>query len=126
MRESRGAAVADQPPKPESKPPSLQFSIDDSVANGVYVNFANIIHNPAEFVLDFGRIVPGRNDVRVLSRVLTTPVHAKQLLNALAQNVALYEKTFGTIRTDFEATASSRYGILSAELTQVKQGNHER
>jgi hypothetical protein len=35
--------------------------------------------------------------------VLTTPVHAKQLLNALAQNVALYEKTFGTIRTDFEA-----------------------
>ena len=71
--ESRGAAVADQPPKPESQPPSLQFSIDDSVANGVYVNFANIIHNPAEFVIDFGRVVPGRTDVRVLSRVLTTP-----------------------------------------------------
>jgi hypothetical protein len=94
--------VADQDPKPEPSPPSLQFSIDDSVASGVYVNFANIIHNPAEFVLDFGRVVPGRSDVRVLSRVLTTPVHAKQLLNALAQNVALYEKTFGTIRTDFE------------------------
>jgi hypothetical protein len=95
--------VADQPPKPESpQTPTLQFSIDDSVANGVYVNFANIIHNPAEFVLDFGRIVPGRSDVRVLSRVLTSPVHAKQLLNALAQNVAVYEKTFGTIRTDFE------------------------
>jgi uncharacterized protein DUF3467 len=95
--------VADQPPKTEPQNPSLQFSIDDSVANGVYVNFANIIHNPAEFVLDFGRVVPGRTDVRVLSRVLTTPVHAKQLLNALSQNVALYEKTFGTIRTDFEA-----------------------
>ncbi|MFI5119257.1 MAG: DUF3467 domain-containing protein [Thermoanaerobaculia bacterium] len=105
--------MADQPPKPEPKPPSIQFSIDDSVANGVYVNFANIIHNPAEFVLDFGRVVPGRTDVRVLSRVLTTPVHAKQLLNALSQNVALYEKTFGAIRTDFEAprpaaTESSR------------------
>ncbi len=94
--------MADQDPKPDSQPPPLQFSIDDTVANGVYVNFANIIHNPAEFVLDFGRVVPGRNDVRVLSRVLTTPVHAKQLLNALAQNVALYEKTFGAIRTDFE------------------------
>ncbi len=98
--------MADQPSKPESQPPSLQFSIDDSVANGIYVNFANIIHNPAEFVLDFGRIVPGRSDVRVLSRILTTPVHAKQLLNALAQNVTLYEKTFGTIRTDFEAPRS--------------------
>ena len=95
--------MADQPPKSESPPPPFQFSIDDSVANGVYVNFANIIHNPAEFILDFGRVVPGRSDVRVLSRVLMTPVHAKQILNALAQNVALYEKNFGAIRTDFEA-----------------------
>ena len=97
--------MAEAPPKNE--PPQLQFSIDESVSTGVYVNFANIIHNPAEFVLDFGRIVPGRSDVRVLSRVLTTPVHAKQLLNALAQNVALYEKTFGAIRTDFEAPRPS-------------------
>ena len=95
--------MADHPPKTDSAaPPTLQFSIDDSVANGVYVNFANIIHNPAEFVMDFGRIVPGRADVRVLSRVMTSPVHAKQFLNALAQNVSLYEKNFGVIRTDFE------------------------
>ncbi len=96
--------MADHPPKKDAPgSPALQFSIDDSVANGVYVNFANIIHNPAEFVLDFARAVPGRTDLRVLSRVLLTPVHAKQLLNALAQNVALYEKNFGLIRTDFEA-----------------------
>jgi hypothetical protein len=99
--------VADQPAKPESQTPPLHFSIDDSVASGIYVNFANIIHNPAEFVLDFGRVVPGRNDVRVLSRILTTPIHAKQLLAALAQNVTLYEKTFGPIRTDFEAPRQS-------------------
>ncbi len=93
--------MAETPPKPDG-PPALQFSLDESVANGVYVNFANIIHNPSEFVIDFGRVVPGRNDVRVLSRILTSPLHAKQLLNALAQNVALYEKSFGTIRTEFE------------------------
>ena len=95
--------MADVPPKPEpGAPPALQFSLDDSVASGVYANFVNIIHNPAEFVFDFARIVPGRNDVRILSRILTTPVHAKQLLNALAQNIAVYEKSFGTIRVDFE------------------------
>jgi len=60
------------------------------------------MHTPAEFVFDFGRAVPGRGDVRVLTRVLTTPVHAKQFLNALAQNVAIYEKNYGAIRTDFE------------------------
>jgi hypothetical protein len=107
--------VADQPPKSDSPaPPALQFSIDDAVANGVYANFANIIHNPAEFVIDFGRAVPGRNDVRVLSRVLLTPVHVKQLLNALTQNVALYEKSFGIIRTDFETSKSKADGAEPA------------
>ena len=95
--------MADSPkPDQPSQPPSVQFTIDESVANGVYVNFANIIHNHAEFFFDFGRLVPGRAEVRVLSRVLTTPVHAKQLLQALAQNIAVYEKSFGVIRTDFE------------------------
>lgn len=95
--------MADVPPKSDpGAPPALQFTLDDSVASGVYANFVNIIHNPAEFVFDFARVVPGRTDVRILSRVLTTPVHAKQLLNALAQNIALYEKSFGTIRVDFE------------------------
>ena len=91
------------PSKPDPQPQTLQFTMDESVANGVYVNFANIIHNPAEFVFDFGRLVPGRAEVRVLSRVLTTPIHAKQFLDALAQNIAVYEKNFGPIRTDFQA-----------------------
>jgi hypothetical protein len=94
--------VAD-PSKPEPPSQTLQFTMDESVANGTYVNFANIIHNPAEFVFDFGRLVPGRAEVRVLSRVLTTPIHAKQFLDALAQNIAVYEKNFGPIRTDFAA-----------------------
>ena len=96
--------MADVPPKTDpGAPPALQFTLDDSVASGVYANFVNIIHNPAEFVFDFARAVPGRADVRILSRVLTTPVHAKQLLNALAQNIAVYEKSYGPIRVDFEA-----------------------
>jgi hypothetical protein len=95
--------MADVPSKPDAPAaPALQFSIDDAVASGVYANLLNIMHNPAEFVFDFGRAVPGRGDVRVLSRILTTPVHAKQFLNALAQNLAIYEKNFGPIRTDFE------------------------
>jgi hypothetical protein len=100
--------MADVPPKNEgAAPPALQFSMDDAVASGVYSNFVNIIHNPAEFVFDFARSVPGRADVRILSRVLTTPVHAKQLLNALAQNIAIYEKNFGPIRIDFDASRNS-------------------
>ncbi len=86
----------------DQKPLPVKVTIDEATAEGHYVNFANILHNPTEFVLDFGRSVPGRPDVKVMSRVLTTPYHAKQLLRALQQNVELYERSYGEIRSDFQ------------------------
>lgn len=87
----------------DDKPVPVKITLDDATAEGHYANFANILHNPTEFVLDFGRIVPGRNDVKVMSRVITTPYHARQLLRALEQNIELYERTYGPIRSDFQA-----------------------
>jgi hypothetical protein len=90
----------------DGKPVSVNVTIDETTAEGQYVNFANILHNPTEFVIDFGRIVPGRPDVKILSRVLTTPFHAKQLARALQQNVEIYERTYGEIRSDFPTPAA--------------------
>src|ERR1700688_1154014 len=81
----------------DEKPIEFKMTIDEPTSAGHYLNFANILHNPTEFVFDFGRIVPGRPDVKIHSRILTTPVHAKQFLKALAQNIALYEQQFGPI-----------------------------
>jgi hypothetical protein len=78
----------------------IRLVLDDETAQGQYVNFANIIHSPSEFVLDLGRMVPGRSDVKVYSRVILTPLHAKQLLEALATNISLFEQKFGEIRVD--------------------------
>ena len=86
----------DQPAPPQT----LQITLDEKTAQGEYVNFANIIHSPSEFVIDLGRIVPGRNDVKVHSRVIMTPLHAKQLLSALAQNISIFEQKYGEIRTE--------------------------
>ena len=85
-----------QPPQQ----PTIRITLDDHTAQGEYVNFANIIHSPSEFVIDLGRIVPGRTDVKVYSRVIMTPLHAKQFLDALAQNISMFEQKFGEIRTD--------------------------
>ena len=89
--------MAEQQPQ---QPQTIRIELDDTTAQGQYVNFANIIHSPSEFVIDLGRIVPGRNDVKVYSRVIMTPLHAKQLLSALAQNISLFEQKFGEIRPD--------------------------
>jgi hypothetical protein len=94
---------------PDEQPPpqTIRISLDDQTAQGQYVNFANIIHSPSEFVIDLGRIVPGRNDVKVYSRVIMTPLHAKQLLQALAQNISLFEQKFGEIKVD----AAQQYAV---------------
>jgi uncharacterized protein DUF3467 len=93
---------------PQQQPPqqTIRLTIDDNIAQGEYVNFANIIHSQAEFVIDLGRVVPGRPDVKIYSRVILTPLHAKQFLEALAQNVALFEQKFGEIRGEAAAPFS--------------------
>ncbi len=81
-------------------PGTIRIILDDQIAQGEYVNFANIIHSQSEFVLDLGRVVPGRTDVKVYSRVILPPLHAKQLLEALGHNIGLFEQKFGEIRAD--------------------------
>jgi len=75
----------------------IKIVVSDQLALGTYANFASIVHNFAEFIIDYGRIVPGREEVQVVSRVVMTPVHAKQLLRALTENVSIYERNFGEI-----------------------------
>ncbi len=76
----------------------LKAKIDEKVAEGVYVNLANVMHNQSEFVVDFGRVVPGRQEFTVHSRIIISPFHAKQLLEALKRNIGQYEQNFGEIR----------------------------
>ncbi len=86
---------------------TIRIVLDENIAQGEYVNFANIIHSASEFVLDLGRVVPGRNDVKIYSRVIMTPLHTKQLLEALSHNVALFEQQYGEIRRDAGSTPFS-------------------
>ncbi len=88
--------MADQ----EQQQQTIRITLDDNIAQGEYINFANIIHSPSEFVIDLGRVVPGRPDVKIYSRVIMTPLHAKQLLEALGHNIGLYEQKFGEIRIE--------------------------
>lgn len=88
-----------QPPKPAP----LRARIDDAVADGIYVNFGSIAHNRSEFIIDLGRLVPNRQDVKILARILTTPLVAKQLCRAISQNLEQYEKSYGEIAGTEEA-----------------------
>ena len=76
--------------------PGLQMELPEDLAP-IYSNTARISHTPFDFVLDFTRILPADTRVRVLARLVMSPVAAKLFLRALSENLARYESTFGEI-----------------------------
>jgi len=64
----------------------------------VYSNLARISHTPTDMVIDFSRMLCRQGRMPVLSRVILSPLGAKLLLRALAENMARYEAAFGEIR----------------------------
>jgi hypothetical protein len=63
----------------------------------VYSNFALITHSPSEMVVDFARLLPNMPKARVYARIVMTPMNAKLLLRALAENLSRYEAQYGEI-----------------------------
>tara|TARA_B110000881_G_C18436681_1_gene443779 strand:- start:404 stop:724 length:321 start_codon:yes stop_codon:yes gene_type:complete len=75
----------------ELKPGQINIELTEEIADGIYSNLAVISHSNAEFIVDFIRVLPGVQKAKVKSRIVLTPIHAKKLLNALADNVKKFE-----------------------------------
>ena len=75
---------------------NFRLEITPDVGQGKYSNLAVVSHTGNEFVFDFALSLPNQPAV-VVSRLLTSPQHAKAFLKALAENVAHYEQSFGLI-----------------------------
>jgi len=83
----------------------LTIELGDKEAEGIYSNLAIISHSPAEFVIDFTRVLPGVPKARVHARIVMTPQHAKLLLHALAENISKFEQQYGDIPVDGQQLA---------------------
>jgi len=85
-----------KPPTPG--PGQLHIEVPADLT-AIYANFALINHSYNEIVIDLAHVLPGVPTARVQARLVLTPYHAKLLLEALAQNLANYERRFGEIKT---------------------------
>ena len=81
----------------KKKHKQIKLSLDADKNVEEYANFAITTHSPAEFVIDFFRILPGINEAKVKSRIIMSPVHIKTLSKALDDNIKKYEQKFGEI-----------------------------
>lgn len=80
----------------------INVEIGNGEVQGTYSNFAFITHSPAEFIIDFARILPGMKKAKVHSRIIMTPQHARMLFKALENNIKKFEDRFGEIKNVVE------------------------
>lgn len=95
----------------EQKSQQINIELGEKEAEGIYSNLAIISHSPAEFIIDFTRVVPGIPKAKVHARIITTPQHAKMLLRALEDNVKKFESKFGEIKIDNQV--NSQFGFVN-------------
>lgn len=86
--------MAEQPQQPQQ----INIELGEKEAEGIYSNLAIITHSPAEFVIDFTRVLPGVPKAKVHARIVMTPQHARMFLGALQDNIQKYEAKFGEIK----------------------------
>ncbi len=86
-------ALPNRPQQPPAPPLDIPADLDT-----VYVNLVRIAHSPSELVFDFAHLLPGGAPAKVRSRVVMSPLGAKLLYRALAENLARYEAAFGEIK----------------------------
>jgi hypothetical protein len=87
--------------KQKKIPPNMQkinIELDEKSGSGEYSNFVVVTHSPAEFVIDFTRILPGVPKAKVHSRIIMAPPHVKSFMMALKDNISKFEKKYGEVK----------------------------
>jgi len=82
----------------EKKQTQISIELGEKEGEGIYSNMVVITHSPAEFILDFARVLPGVPKSKVFARIVMTPQHVKGLLDALKENITKYEAQHGAIK----------------------------
>lgn len=80
------------PARPQSPPLDVPADLTPH-----YANLVRIAHLPSELVFDFAHLLPGSPSAQVKSRIIMSPLGAKLLFRALAENLARFESAFGEI-----------------------------
>lgn len=88
--------MSEQPQDDEEA--GIAVSVDPEMRHGLYANFLVVSHTAHEFTLDFCQSLPGsEGSMDVVSRVKVAPTMVGRILEALSENLAVYENRFGSV-----------------------------
>ncbi len=84
--------------KPVQNQQRITLDLGEKEAEGIYSNLTLISNSPAEFILDFARLVPGMAKSKVHARIIMTPQAVKALHKSLGANLERFEGLNGEIK----------------------------
>lgn len=99
----------------QNRQQQINIELPAEQAEGTYANLAIITHSPAEFIIDFARLLPGTPKTRVYSRILMAPQHAKSLMMALQDNIKKFENQYGEIKLHQSAESGKPFGFQQSK-----------
>jgi hypothetical protein len=83
--------------------PANESSLESRKLEGRYSNYFKVGHNAFEFVVDFGQFYSESKEAHLHTRIITSPIYAKALLETLRHSIEGYEEKFGLVQElDFE------------------------
>ena len=75
-----------------------ETSRDSRKLEGRYSNYFKVGHNAFEFVVDFGQFYSESKEEHLHTRIITSPIYVKSLLETLQDSIEQYEHKFGPIQ----------------------------
>ena len=70
---------------------------ETGLLEGRYANYFKVGHNAVEFLLDFGQFYPESEKAQLHTRIVTSPIYAKALLEIIRESLDRFEQTFVVI-----------------------------
>ncbi len=124
--ESNQNDTSPTPPNANVQPKAKKITIDiPKELEAVYGNVAFISHTPAEIVIDFAQVLPRMSRGTIKSRIIMSPMHAKMLQIALAQNIANFERQFGTITLPQQMSLADQFFRFPTQDPEKDSGDKE-
>lgn len=74
-----------------TEPKQPKWFVAEDKEGGHYSNVVKISSSPFDFVVDFGKKVPNRDEVVLESRVILSPEHMKAFIDVMQNHYKAYE-----------------------------------
>lgn len=82
--------------------PGDKLIIENHKLEGKYANYFAVGFSAYEYVFDFGQSYSENEGAELYTRVVLSPVHAKNFLKTLKNSIAQFEADYGAIQEDDE------------------------